>query len=78
MFYVYILKLNNGKYYIGYSSKLKNRVNDHIKGDVRQTKNFRPLKLIYYSAFRNKLKALQFEHYLKTPSGFAFRNKRLI
>ncbi|MEK6951677.1 MAG: GIY-YIG nuclease family protein [Nanoarchaeota archaeon] len=78
MFYVYILKLSNGKYYIGYSSKLKNRVDDHINGNVRQTRNFIPLRLIYYSAFKNKLKALQFEHYLKTPSGFAFRNKRFI
>lgn len=78
MFYVYILKLNNGKHYIGYSSNLKSRVNDHLNGNVRLTKNYRPIRLIYYSAFQNKRRALQFEHYLKTPSGFAFRNKRLI
>lgn len=78
MFYVYILKLNNGKHYIGYSSNLKSRISEHLMGNVRKTKNFRPLVFIYYSAFQNKKRALQFEHYLKTPSGFAFRNKRLI
>jgi len=57
---------------------LKNRIKDHIIGSVSQTKNFRPIKLIFYAAFENKLRALKFEQYLKTPSGFAFRNKRLI
>lgn len=54
------------------------RVRDHIAGTVSQTKNLRPLKLIFYAGFSSKLKALHFETYLKTPSGFAFRNKRLL
>ncbi len=78
MFYVYILKLNNNKHYIGFSSNLKRRIKDHIRGCVSQTKNRRPIKLVYYSAFESKLKALRFEKYFKTPSGFAFRNKRLV
>jgi len=36
------------------------------------------LKLVFYAAFETKKKALDFEKYLKTNSGFAFRNKRLI
>ncbi|OGM87309.1 excinuclease ABC subunit C [Candidatus Woesebacteria bacterium RIFOXYD1_FULL_41_28] len=78
MYYCYILKLSNGKLYIGYSSNLKQRINEHSHGEVATTKNFRPLKLIYYSAFKSKVKAIKFERYLKTNSGFAFRNKRLI
>lgn len=78
MFYSYILKLNNGKYYIGYSSNLKQRLLDHKSGKVFATRKFLPLKLVYYSAFDSKKKALDFEIYLKTNSGFAFRNKRLI
>ena len=78
MYYTYILKLKDGTHYIGYSSDLRQRVKDHIEGNISQTKNLRPLKLIYYSAFESKLLALHFEKYLKTPSGFAFRNKYLI
>lgn len=78
MYYVYILQLRNKTYYIGFSSDLRSRIENHQKGLVPQTKNFRPLKLIYYSAFALKLKALHFESYLKTGSGFAFRNKHLI
>ena len=63
---------------MGYSSNLRQRIGGHQKGEVFQTKNLRPLKLVYYSAFESKLKALQFEKYLKTSSGFAFRNKRLV
>jgi len=78
MFYVYILHLHNNTFYIGFSSDLKNRVKEHMSGNVPQTKNFRPLQLIYYSAFHSKKKALDFEKYLKTGSGFAFRNRHLI
>ena len=78
MYYVYILKHVNDTYYIGFSSNLKQRIQNHLDGKVGQTKSLRPLKLVYYSAFKDKKKALDFEKYLKTNSGFAFRNKRLV
>jgi putative endonuclease len=78
MFYCYILLLKNNKYYIGFSSNLKQRLSEHNAGQVIATKKFIPVQLIYYSAFKSKKKALDFEKYLKTNSGFAFRNKRLI
>jgi putative endonuclease len=78
VYYVYILRLRNKTHYIGYSADLKSRIKTHQKGEVGQTKNLRPLKLIFYAAFESKFKALNFEKYLKTSSGFAFRNKRLI
>ncbi|MDO8498132.1 MAG: GIY-YIG nuclease family protein [bacterium] len=78
MYYVYILLLKNKTYYTGFSADLRERYKNHQGGNVSRTKNLRPLQLVYYSAFNSKLKALHFESYLKTPSGFAFRNKRLI
>lgn len=77
MYYVYILQLSDKSYYIGYSLDLKNRIKTHNEGSVESTKNLRPIKLIYYSAFSSQKKAVDFEKYLKTSSGFAFRNKRL-
>lgn len=78
MYYVYILQLCDKSLYIGYSSDLKSRIKTHNEGSVSSTKNFRPLKLIYYSSFISKKKVTDFEQYLKTGSGFAFRNKHLV
>lgn len=78
MYYVYILQLKDNSYYHGFSENLKSRIINHQNGEVESTKNFRPLKLIYYSAFSSKKLAINFERYLKTTSGWAFRNKRLI
>ena len=79
MFYVYILhskKLN--RYYVGFSKNLKDRLRDHNSQNVTTTATSNDYKLIWYSAFLSKKKALDFERYLKSGSGFAFRNKRLV
>ncbi len=78
MYYVYILRLSDKSLYIGYSFDLKSRIKAHNEGGVSSTKNFRPLTLIYYCSFISKKKAMHFEQYLKTGSGFAFRNKHLV
>lgn len=78
MYHVYILQLNDSSYYHGYSANLTQRLKEHQRGLVLSTKNFNSIKLIFYAAFSSKKKALEFEKYLKTSSGFAFRNKRLV
>ena len=78
MYYVYILQLKDKTFYVGYSSDLKSRIKTHKEGSVESTKNLRPVKLVYYSAFVSQKKATDFEKYLKSSSGFAFRNKRLV
>jgi len=78
VYYVYILKLRNGSFYIGYSDNLKQRIPEHKRGIVKTTNKLLPASLIFYSAFLSKDKALKFEKYLKEGSGFAFRNKHLI
>ena len=78
MYYAYILQLKDLTYYHGSAADLKERLKDHKHGLVSSTKNLMPLKLVFYAAFESKLKALQFEKYLKTHSGFAFGNKKLL
>lgn len=78
MYYCYILQLKNKEYYIGFSADLKQRIKEHKAGRVAATKPFLPLKLEFYASFSKKSKAMKFEKYLKTQSGYAFRNKRLI
>lgn len=74
VYYVYIFRLQNNSLYIGFSSDLKQRIRDHRKGGVYSTRYRKFSSLVYYTAFESKLKALKFEKYLKSSSGFAFRN----
>jgi len=69
MFYVYLLKLNNGDIYKGFTADLKQRFEQHRLGKVNSTKNFRPLKLIYYEAYLLESDARAREKYLKTSDG---------
>jgi len=78
VYYTYLLSLSNRTYYSGHSSNLKTRFRSHQKGLVAQTKKHLPVKLVFYAAFTSKIKAINFEKYLKTHSGFAFRNKHLV
>lgn len=78
MYYVYLLKLSNGKIYTGSTPDIKNRIKQHNNGLCESTKNSRTIKLIWCGIFETRLLARKFENYLKTGSGQAFRNKRLI
>ena len=78
MYCVYILRLSSNNYYIGYTKNINQRLIEHNKGKVTSTKKYLPVKLVFHAIFDSKRKAIDFEKYLKTPSGYAFRNKRLI
>ncbi|NRB61276.1 MAG: GIY-YIG nuclease family protein [Winogradskyella sp.] len=79
LFYsVYILKCSDNTYYTGYTTNIDNRLKAHNNKEVHYTKSRLPVTLINLTHFINKQKAYDFERYLKTGSGIAFRNKRLI
>jgi putative endonuclease len=79
MFYVYILQsLKDNKFYIGFSSELRNRIKEHSSGSVQSTKNRRPLALIYYEAYRAERDARIREIFLKTGQGREFIRKNIV
>jgi predicted GIY-YIG superfamily endonuclease len=80
MYYVYILRslTSPEQTYIGFSADLKKRIKKHNEGDCPHTAKFTPWKIIWYSAFPDKARALDFEKYLKSHSGKAFATKRLM
>lgn len=79
MYYCYILKSQkDGSYYTGSTQDLRKRLEKHNHKEVNYSSTKAPYKLIWYSGFSTKNKAIKFEMYLKSSSGFAFRNKRLI
>ena len=77
--YVYLLQsLKDGSYYTGYTTDLDNRLSQHNDGSVTYSSKKRPFKMIWHCVFLHKIKAIQFEKYLKSGSGFAFARKRLV
>lgn len=75
---VYILKCSDNTYYTGFSSNIWNRLRAHNNKEVHYTKNKIPVSLIHVVFFNDKKKAYNYERYLKSGSGIAFRNKRLV
>ncbi len=79
MYYVYILQNQKDKScYIGVTKNLKRRIKEHSDGGVKFTSSKKLYRLVWYCAFLNKHKALDFEKYLKHGSGHAFARKRLL
>ena len=69
-YYVYVLfSLKDKKFYTGFTADLKDRLLRHSRGEVKSTKNRRPLKLIYYEYFINKGDAEAREVFLKSGFG---------
>ena len=78
MFYTYVLKSEKDKrLYIGFSSNLKKRLDEHQKGLVSVTKNRRPLELVYYEACKTEEKAILREKSLKTGFGRSYLKNRI-
>jgi putative endonuclease len=78
MHYVYLIQseADPDRRYTGCTSDLKRRMADHNTGQSTHTAKYRPWKLVTYLAFSDKIKAQDFERYLKSGSGLVFANKR--
>jgi len=79
MHFVYVLKsLIDRRTYVGLTNDIERRLKDHNRGIVSATKNRVPFQLISFFAFDIKERAVNFERYLKSASGRAFLNKRVL
>ncbi len=77
--YVYILysTIDTDRFYIGFTENIDNRLMDHNSGKNPHTAKYKPWRIKTAIAFTDRQKALDFERYLKSPSGRAFAKKRL-
>jgi len=77
-YYVYVLKsLKDCKFYIGFSTNVARRLIAHNEGKNTSTRNRRPLELIYFEGYLNKMDALGRENFLKSGSEHRFINNQL-
>ena len=66
MFYVYILQsMKNKSLYIGCTSNLNKRIQEHNKGESYHTKKYLPWTLIYFEGYCEKQDAFNREQSLK-------------
>jgi putative endonuclease len=69
-YYVYVLQsIKNSNLYIGYTTKLAKRLQEHNRGLNFSTKPYRPWVLIHFEGYRNYKDARRREKYLKTSQG---------
>ncbi|MGE0283899.1 MAG: GIY-YIG nuclease family protein [Rhizobiaceae bacterium] len=78
MHYVYLIESTSepGRRYVGMTTDLQRRLQDHNAGKSLHTAKFGPWRIVTYIAFSETAKAERFERYLKSGSGHAFANKR--
>ncbi|PLX25740.1 endonuclease [Candidatus Parcubacteria bacterium] len=70
MYNVYILQsIQYGRYYIGHTNNLVDRLHRHNKGYVKSTKKFVPWKLIYFENYNTKSEACMREIEIKSYKG---------
>ena len=78
-YYVYVLQsVVDRKFYTGYTSDLKRRLEEHNSGISASTKWRRPLKLMYFEGSPNIKDAMKREKYLKTTYGKRYIKNRLL
>lgn len=79
MHYVYLLQSvsNTGERYVGETHDLPKRLLEHNAGRSPHMSKYLPWRLITYVAFSDKIKAEEFEQYLKSGSGHAFARRHL-
>ncbi len=62
---VYILKLNNGQYYIGSTSNIEQRLIEHNSSRTKSIRYKLPAELVFKQEYETIVKARQIEYKLK-------------
>ncbi|MFH1597499.1 MAG: GIY-YIG nuclease family protein [Patescibacteria group bacterium] len=78
--YVYILKSQKDRnLYVGATSDVRKRFDEHNRGRVKSTRNRRPLVLVYKEEYRTLSEARKREWYLKHhPTGQQLKKKLIM
>ena len=77
--YVYLIKSDNdGSIYTGCTDNIEKRLDEHNAGLSQFTKTKMPWTLKWYAVFFQESEAFSFEQYLKSGSGRAFINQRVL
>jgi len=77
-YFVYVLlSKKDKKFYTGYTSNLKKRLDEHNRGLSLSTKSRVPFNLVYFEGCVNHKDAMKREKYLKTTYGKRYIKNRI-
>jgi predicted GIY-YIG superfamily endonuclease len=66
IFYTYILKCNDGSYYVGYTDDIEQRLSEHRLGKYNCYTSYRlPITLVFVQSFKTRDEAFQTERCIK-------------
>ena len=69
-FYTYVLRSTSfNRNYIGFTTNLERRLNEHNSGKTKSTKPYRPWVILFSEKFDTKTEALRREKFLKSGQG---------
>ena len=68
-FYVYAIECDDGSHYIGQTSDLRRRWQEHVSGEIEWTKRHRPSKIAHFEEHTSREQAVKRESDLKTGFG---------
>ncbi len=79
MYYAYILiSEKSGKYYVGHSSDLAERIKTHNAGKVISTRNKGPWACVYFEEFDSRLEANRREIEIKSKKSRKYIEELII
>ena len=74
---VYVLKSEiDGRFYVGMTENLVNRLREHNLGRTKSTKGYRPWIVIHQGEFPDRITARNREKYLKSGYGKQWLKKK--
>jgi len=78
-YYVYAIKsLKDSRVYVGFSSDVQRRLEEHNSGLTKSTKGYRPWQLVYCEKVVSRISAREREKFLKSGYGKELLKKLLI
>ena len=77
MYYVYVLKDKNGKFYKGLTNNLERRLKEHRNGSTITTRKMENVEITYTEEFETFDEARKRELYLKSAAGRRFLKIKL-
>ncbi len=77
MFFVYVLENSEGKKYVGHTSNLDRRLQEHNETGKGYTSKYRPWRLVYHEKHPTRAEAMLREKFLKSGKGREFLKKVL-
>lgn len=72
---IYILKLNNGQYYIGATNNLARRMLEHQSGHTKSIKYKLPCKLVFHKECKTYKESRKIETFIKRQKSKIFIEK---